>query len=373
MRRGDPVKLRSWSVGAAAVAVLAAACGGSPSVNTARTPTPSKTTVGSVGSLFYAKQGAILISDPAGTPGRSVTNGPNDGQPAPSPDGKKLVFIRTATAGAAGGDLWIVNSDGSGGRVLVAKSKLPKSAGATMPRWSSKGNKVAFLAASLTSPGGFVDFVDPATGALQRTPSYASRFLWSPDGTVVAWIAGAGDASPLDLHIARPGSQVGTPAKATFATALAFSSDSRSLIFANQLAPSSPPKSSFKVTDSGIYSVTANLLPAKPTEILKSADQDTVYGDLAVLASLNRIAFTVGTGANVSLQIIPLTGGTPTDVIAHLLSGDHGAVVWSAGNEAAFLLATASQPVLTIITADGTGLKTIDSGVSDFAWPPAHA
>jgi TolB protein len=362
-------------VGAAAATVLAAACGGSPSVSTARTPTPapSKATVGGVGSLFYAKQGAILISDPAGAPGKIVTNGPNDGQPAPSPDGKKLVFVRTATAGATGGDLWMVNADGSGGRALVAKSKLPKSAGATMPRWSSKGNQVAFLAASLTSPGGFLDFVNPTTGALQRTQAYASRFLWSPDGTVVAWIAGAGGVAPLDLHIAGPGSQVGTPAKATFATDLAFSADGRALIFANQVVPSSVPKSSFKVTDSGIYSVTANSLPAKPTEILQSADQDTIYGDLAVLSSLNRIAFTVGSGANISLQIIPLTGGTPTDVISHLLSGDHGAVVWSAGNEAAFLLATASQPVLTIIAADGSGLHKIDTGASDFAWPPKRA
>ena len=75
---------------------------------------------------------------------------------------------------------------------------------------------------------------------------------------------------------------MGTPAKATFATDLAFSADGRSLIFANQVVPSSLPKSSFKVTDSGIYSVTANLQPAKPMEILMSADQDTVDA-LAVL------------------------------------------------------------------------------------------
>jgi TolB protein len=361
-------------VAVAAAAALVVACGPSPSAGTNKTPpAPSTATVGGVGALFYAKQGAILVSDPAGTPGKIVTNGPNDGQPAPSPDGKKLVFVRKATAGATGGDLWLVNADGSSARSLVAKSKLPKSAGATMPRWSPKGDQVAFLAASLTSAGGFLEFVNPTTGALQRVQAYVSRFLWSPDGTVVAWIAGSGGASPLDLHLAGPRSQVGTPAKATFATDLAFSPDGRSLIFANQAVPSSLPKSSFKVTDSGVYSVSANSQPAKPTEILVSADQDTVYGDLAVLSSLNRIAFTVGAGSNISLQTIPLAGGTPTDVIAHLIPGDHGAVVWSAGNKAAFLLATASQPVLAVMAADGSGLHTFDNGVSDFAWPPKHA
>jgi hypothetical protein len=64
--------------------------------------------------LFYAKGGSWYVSDPAGTPGRKLTDGPGDFQPAPSPDGRRLAFVRKVPhsgpmSPCTGGELWVLD------------------------------------------------------------------------------------------------------------------------------------------------------------------------------------------------------------------------------------------------------------------------
>ena len=51
---------------------------------------PSSSTAEQGPALFYANSGSIYVSAPVGAPGRKLTNGPADTDPAPSPDGGRL-------------------------------------------------------------------------------------------------------------------------------------------------------------------------------------------------------------------------------------------------------------------------------------------
>ncbi|MEK1151820.1 hypothetical protein OSI87_19445, partial [Mycobacterium ulcerans] len=55
-------------------------------------------------ALFYAKAGSLYVSDPAGTPGRKLTDGPADTQPAPSPDGTRVAYVHKNSTSDYGGD-----------------------------------------------------------------------------------------------------------------------------------------------------------------------------------------------------------------------------------------------------------------------------
>lgn len=61
------------------------------------------------GPLFYTKGGSLYVSEPAGSPGRKLTDGPADAQPAPSPDLSHVAFIRKTTASDDGGELWVLD------------------------------------------------------------------------------------------------------------------------------------------------------------------------------------------------------------------------------------------------------------------------
>ena len=92
--------MRIVGVAAAAIAMVAGCA--SP----AKTGEPASTgpDTGHRPALFYAKDGALYVSDPAGSAGRKITDGPADTDPAPSPDGSRLAFVRKGSRGDGGGD-----------------------------------------------------------------------------------------------------------------------------------------------------------------------------------------------------------------------------------------------------------------------------
>ncbi|MFZ1177341.1 MAG: hypothetical protein WAO15_13950 [Mycobacterium sp.] len=117
----------------AQVAVLAlASCTPANKTNPATTttnPTPSASQASRT-ALFYTKGGSLYVSDPAGTPGRKLTDGPADTQPAPSPDGTHVAYIHKANIADDGGELWVLDlsperSAVSAPRRLVDPAALP--------------------------------------------------------------------------------------------------------------------------------------------------------------------------------------------------------------------------------------------------------
>jgi serine/threonine protein kinase len=109
----------------------------------------------------------------------------------PSPDGRRLAFIRTPHEDRnTAGDVWIANADGSDARRV---SRLAGGWRLESPRWSPDGSR---LAAVVQDPGASVTpprlvAIDPATGS--ESPIAADirglvgRLAWEPSGRALLY------------------------------------------------------------------------------------------------------------------------------------------------------------------------------------------
>jgi Tol biopolymer transport system component len=135
------------------------------------------------GTAASAPGWGIWIVNANGTGAHQVTTDPQsvaslDHEPAWSPDGSKIVFVRGSPA-----DLYVMNADGTGGSTNLTASFAT---GANDPSWSPLGDKIAF------STGGniFVMNADGSGTPLQVTPSGGQGKdtpTWSPNGSRIAY------------------------------------------------------------------------------------------------------------------------------------------------------------------------------------------
>ena len=98
---------------------------------------PSTSAGPSVIVFQVSSGGAIYRVNPDGTGLQSLTTGLD---PALSPDGRSVAFTRWDNGGGNGalGSVWVINTDGSGERKILADVRQPKS-----PTWSPDGTQVA--------------------------------------------------------------------------------------------------------------------------------------------------------------------------------------------------------------------------------------
>src|SRR4051812_38209835 len=85
-------------------------------------------------------------------------------QPSWSPDGTRIAFAgywNTCEASGGGGDIWVMNPDGSGKRILTDDTSVDR-----QPSWSPDGSLIAFVSDRVDNPSGpDADiFTIPATG-----------------------------------------------------------------------------------------------------------------------------------------------------------------------------------------------------------------
>jgi Tol biopolymer transport system component len=134
----------------------------------------------------------VVGSDASGL--RNVTSklaaGGHFGDPGPasdpawSPDGRKLAFVRLNAS--LGEPIYVVKADGSGLRNLT-----PKPVGTyAAPAWSPDGRKIAFVS---DRDGNSEVYVMNADGSgqrnLTRNPAYDADPAWSPDGRKLAFVS----------------------------------------------------------------------------------------------------------------------------------------------------------------------------------------
>lgn len=317
-------------------------------------------------ALFYAKDGVLYVSDPAGTPGRKITDGPDDTQPAPSPDGKRVAYLHNADPGGLGGELWVLDVDGSTPprRLVDPAALVPNDEGepgrVETPQWSPAGDRVAFLK-STYGGGGFLLTADAATGAVQapRQPLFANQsYAWSPDGRQLAWAGGRSDVSPVDVNVWTVGESSTPVVVDTNASSVDFDAERRSVLFTNGDA-GGPAFADipFQVRAGGVYSFRP---PEVPTPLFAGTG---FYADVHALPG-GVVAFTEWSQDQSTKTI--LTVGA--DKVKHTVGqtpADAEPPVWTGQNTVAYVDAVAGWPLL-VKTGDDT--KQVDTGVDAFAW-----
>ena len=161
------------------------------------------------GLLAFASGGDIVVVEPDGSGRRTLISAPSElGGMAYSPDGRRLAYWSRALSGTW--ELTVVGADG-GKPVTVASANLQPTGPALGPSWSPDGSTIAYsardplvdgsLSCANWGNGDFCRsriFLAAADGSGARQigdPDLDARSPdWSPDGSTIAF--GGGGASP---------------------------------------------------------------------------------------------------------------------------------------------------------------------------------
>ena len=380
----------------ALLAVLAlAACNSASRTNpTTAQPAPTATPATTApmvmrpAALFYSKAGSLYVSEPAGTPGRKLTDGPADTQPAPSPDLSHVAFVRKTTASDYGGELWVLDLSPQLAllgppRRLVDPAALPSGSGRSPamvvgPRWSPTGQHVAFVDNRNDGmvDGGVLLVVAADTGTIvpAQHPLFAnSAFAWAPDGSHIAWTQARSDVSPVAINVLAVGGASAPVATDTNAFSVTYGKDGQTILFANGDA-SGPDFAAipFAVRTGGIYSVATPggagaKPPARPTPLF--ARQGSYYSDITALDS-GAVAFTSqgADGSSKTIQVLDQGSSLPRTMVTDVAAAAQGPA-WGAGDFVAYL-DTSPESSLVVTDLDNRSPRKVDTGVDTFAWAP---
>jgi TolB protein len=164
----------------------------------------------------------IWVSSPDGTGAHPLTDNPyRDSYPSWSPDGTKIVFVRSG-AGAKGDGIWVMNADGS-----AAHRITPEQGAESTPEWSPDGRTIAFVWESelwlMNADGSHQHRIVPA-------PVNAGIVSWSPDGSRIAYGNGSiwvVDSDGGHRHRVTNGPRDSSPAWSPDGSEIAFTSSPR--------------------------------------------------------------------------------------------------------------------------------------------------
>jgi TolB protein len=358
--------------GAPTVAATTATTGG------AATTAPPDTTAPPAAQerLYYAKGGALFATEPGGgTVG--ISPGPTDDQPAPSPDGTKLAFVRLAAAGDTAGELWIADLDTRFEPQLlvpVSVSEDPASsegepAAVFRPTFSPDSSAVAFMT-TIGLDGGDLMVVDAETGVVTKPdpPLWVSSYAWAPDGRSIVYVSGTNDVSPIDigvLDLDTLSTQTVVDATAAYG-GVTVSPTGDEAIFVNSNLPLPPEgDGGFALAKPGLYSLT--LTGGDPTTVAPDPDPDDYRWGARDSAGCLWYArqFAEGTG-QVLLHRLCAGDAEPASPVTDLaLSPAVPAVAGS--NAIAYMVEGDERSLFVLEKPDGDPIH-IDDGVTAFGW-----
>lgn len=355
-------------------------------------------------ALFYTKAGSLYVSDPAGTPGRKLTDGPVDAQPAPSPDLSHVAFVRKADPSDDGGELWVLDLSpqlapvGPPRRLVNPAEVDPSSSGYTplvgSPRWSPAGGRIAFLKTTPT-PAGSLLTAAADTGAVlvPEQPVWAdNHYAWAPDGRHIASITGRSDVRPATVSVWTVGGASAPVATGTNASSVTYGDSGSAIIFTNTdtTDPVMFPKNPFALRTGGIYSVPALTETGATPPALTSlfTRPGSYYGDIAALDS-GAVAFTThtitrgGASSPKTIQVLDKGSSVPRTTVTDVADSsicqdvprggkvcrDPQGPVWGAGDVVAYLN-TDPESALVATDLDNRSPRRVDTGVDTFAWAP---
>lgn len=317
-------------------------------------------------ALFYAKDGAIYISEPAGSPGRKLTDGPHDTEPAAAPDGNRVAFVRKSDPAQPGGELWVLDvASGQTRRLIDPAALVPAFEGdlrqVSTPRWSPTGDRIAFLR-STYGGGGALLTAAADSGAVQtpRTQMFAGwGYAWAPDGRHIAWVQGRSDVRAVDVAVFTIGGSSVPVAKDTNAFAAGYAVDG-SVLFSNgyvdeRMFTGDIP---FALRQGGIYSVRP---PSGPQPLITGASW---FSDVAGLPS-GAVGFTENSAdyKTKTIKVLDRAGGSPRTVAE--TDGASPGPVW-ADDTVAYIGIGDDQQLL--VKQGDSEARRIDTGVDSFAW-----
>jgi Tol biopolymer transport system component len=168
---------------------------GGPQATTAGPQVPAATvsSLSVTGRIAFVRNGEIYVmkADGSGV-SRLTNNAANDGQPAWSPDGKKIAFVSNR---AGNDEIYVMNADGTGVTRLTNNTTADKA-----PAWSPNGTKIAFVSNRadqhdeiyvMSANGSGVTQLNknlPEQGCNTCHGGAVEAPTWSPDGTKIAFL-----------------------------------------------------------------------------------------------------------------------------------------------------------------------------------------
>jgi Tol biopolymer transport system component len=137
-------------------------------------------------SAPIVEKSGIYTINADGTNEAHLTNSPDPGALAWSPDGKKITYVEWGGEQSGGTtDIFVMNADGSGRRRLANRW-----ANEGNPVWSPDGEKIAFGVQNINGSTDIFVMNSDGTGRthLASSPRYLQGATWSPDGKKVAFM-----------------------------------------------------------------------------------------------------------------------------------------------------------------------------------------